>query len=182
MDVSTQILVRTEVPPLNLLHSIAAQINRIDSDQQLNRDVRDLEHLIHGQPEWQQERLVAWLFGAFAAVALALAVTGLYSAVSYTVAQRTGEFGIRMALGAQQTQLLALVYKSALLSIGCGIGAGVILTLALDKVIEHWVEGSSHDPAMLAGVTLLLALVGVVACAIPARRASTVDPMVALRD
>lgn len=182
MDVSTQILVRSEVSPLILLHSIATQINTINPDQQLNRNVRDLEHLIYSQPEWQQERLVAWLFGAFAALALALAATGLYSVVSYTVAQRTGEFGIRMALGAQRTHLLTLVYKSAFLSMSGGIGAGVILTLVLDKVIEHWVEGSSRNPAILAGVTLLLALVGVVACAIPARRAFTVDPIVALRD
>jgi len=182
MDVSTQILVRSEVPPLNLLHSIAAQINAIDPEQQLNRDVRDLEHLIYSQPEWQQERLVAWLFGAFAALALALAAAGLFSVVSYTVAQRTGEFGIRIALGAQRTHMLALVYKSALFSFGCGIGCGLVLTFALGKVLAHWSEGSSYDPAVLAGVTLLLALVGVGACAIPARRASSVDPMVALRD
>jgi ABC-type antimicrobial peptide transport system permease subunit len=144
--------------------------------------VRDLEHLIYSQPEWQQERLVAWLFGAFAALALAMAATGLYSVVSYTVALRTGEFGIRMALGARRTHLLALVYKSALLSVGSGIGVGLVLTLALGKVLAHWAEASSYDPSILAGVTLLLALVGAVACAIPARRASTVDPMVALRD
>ncbi len=182
MDVTTQVLVRSEVPPLRLLHSIATQINTIDPNQQLNRDVRDLEHLIYSQPEWQQERLVAWLFGAFAVLALSMAATGLYSVVSYTVAQRTGEFGIRMALGAQRTHLLTLVYKSALLSVGSGIGVGLVLTLALGKVLAHWAEASSYDPSILAAVTLLLALVGAVACAIPARRASTVDPMVALRD
>jgi len=180
--VSTQILVRSAVAPLSLLHSIATQINAIDPEQQLNRDVRDLEHLIYNQPEWQQERLVAWLFGAFAVLALALAAAGLYSVVSYTVAQRTGEFGIRMALGAQRRHLLTLVYKSAFLSLSCGIGIGIVLTLALNKVLERWVEGSSHDPAILTGVTLLLVGVGVVACALPARRASIVDPMVTLRD
>lgn len=181
MDVSTQILVRSEVPPLSLLHSIAAQINAIDRDQQLNRDVRDLEHLIYSQPEWQQERLVAWLFGAFAALALALAAAGLYSVVSYTVAQRTGEFGIRMALGAQRTHMLTLVYKSALLSFGCGICVGLVLTLALGKAFAHWSEGSSYDPITLAGVTLLLAVIGVLACATPAYRACVVDPVDALR-
>jgi predicted permease len=182
MDVVTQILVRSEAPPLSLLHSIAAQINTIDPDQQLNRNVRDLDHLVYSQPEWQQERLAAWLFGAFAALALALSAAGLYSVVSYTVAQRTREFGIRMALGAQRKHLLTLVYKSALLSLSCGIGVGIGLTLALNKVLDHWVEGSYRDPAILAGVTLLLALVGVLVCAMPAYRASIVDPMDALRD
>ncbi|MGB6689414.1 MAG: ABC transporter permease [Terracidiphilus sp.] len=182
MDVVTQVLVRSNVPPLSLLHTIARQIDTVDPDQQLNRDVRDLEQLIYGQPEWQQERLVAWLFGAFAVLGLALTAIGLYSVISYTVAQRTGEFGIRMALGAQRSHVLAIVYKSAMLSLSCGIGAGAILTLSLNKLLAHLAEGSSYDPKILAGVTSLLALVGLVACALPARRASRVDPIVALRD
>jgi hypothetical protein len=76
--------------------------------------VRDLDHWITSTPEWQQERLIAWHFGAFAALGLALAAVGLYSAV----AQRTGEFGIRMALGAQRSQVLSIVYKSAAVSLG----------------------------------------------------------------
>jgi putative ABC transport system permease protein len=182
MDVSTLVLVRSEVPPLTLLHTIAKQINTIDPEQPLNRNVRDLEHWITGQPEWQQERLVAWLFGAFAVLGLALAAVGLYSVVSYTVAQRRGEFGIRMALGAQRSHVLGMVYKSALLSLSCGIGAGVILVLMLSKIVAHWAEGSSRDPFMLLGVTLLLGVVAMVACAIPARRAVFIDPVAALRE
>jgi len=181
MDVTTQVLVRSEMPPLTLLHAIGKQINTIDPEQPLNRDVRDLEHLITSQPEWQQERLVAWLFGAFATLGLALAAVGLYSVVSYTVAQRTGEFGIRMALGAQRSHVFGIVYKSAGVSLVCGMGAGVILALALNKILAHWAEGSSRDPIILVSVTLLLGLVAIVACANPARRAAYVDPAVARR-
>jgi predicted permease len=182
MDVVTQILVRSEVPPLTLLHAIGKQINTIDPEQPINRDIRDLEQLIRSQPEWQQERLIAWLFGAFAALGLALAAVGLYSVVSYTVAQRTGEFGIRMALGAQRSHVFGIVYKSTGISLVCGIGTGVILALALNKVLAHWAEVSSRDPIILVSVTLLLGLVAIIACGIPARRAACVDPVVALRD
>jgi len=174
--------VRSEVPPLTLLHTIGAKINTIDPEQPLNRDVRDLEHLITSQPEWQEERLVAWLFGAFALLGLALAAVGLYSVVSYTVTQRNAEFGIRMALGAQRVQVLGMVYRSAAVSLSCGIAAGIVLTLALSKVVAHWTNGASGDPMILVGVTLLLALVAAVACAVPARRAFLMDPVAALRD
>jgi putative ABC transport system permease protein len=182
MDVGVLILVRTAVPPPPLLQSIVKKINSIDPEQPLHGNVRDLEHWITDQPEYQQERLIAWLFGAFAALGLALAAVGLYSVVSYTVALRTGEFGIRMALGAQRSHVLGIVYRSAAISLGSGIGAGLILALALNKILDHWAEGSSRDPLVLLGVTLLLGLVAIVACGIPARRAAYVDPVVALRD
>lgn len=173
---------RCDVPPLTLLHSIGKQIDTIDPERPLDRNVRDLDHWITGTPEWQQERLIAWLFGAFAALGLALATVGLYSVVSYTVAQRTGEFGIRMALGAQRSHVLGIVYKSAAVSLSCGLGVGVALALALNTILAHWAEGGSRDPLVLIGVTLLLGLVALVACAVPARRAACVDPAVALRD
>ena len=182
MDVVTQVLVRSEAPPLTLLHAIGRQNDGNNPEQPLSRDVRDLEHRISGQPEWQQERLVALLFAIFAALGLALAAVGLYSVVSYTVAARTGEFGIRVALGAQRRHVLGIVYKSAAVSLGCGVGAGVLLALGLNRILAHWAEGNSGDPSILLGVTLLLCLVAIVACAIPASRAAGVDPAVALRD
>lgn len=133
------------------------------------------------QPEWQQERLVAWLFGAFAILGLALAAVGLYSVVSYTVAQRTGEFGIRMALGAQRSHVLTVVYKSTLVSMSSGIAAGLLLSIGMNKVLSQWAEGGSRDPLVLAAVTLALVIVAAAACALPARRATLVDPMEALR-
>ena len=181
MGMYTQILVRSEVPPLTLLHAVRAKVNSIDHDQQTNGNVKDLEHWIMEQPEWARGRLVAWLFGAFAALALALAAVGLYSVVSYTVVQRTNEFGIRMALGAPRGHLLRIVFASTVTSVGAGIVAGLALSLALNKVMALWAEESSRDPLLLAASTLTLALVATVACSLPARRAAAVDPMKAIR-
>jgi predicted permease len=181
MRVFTQILIRSDVPPLSLLHAIGTQVNSIDPDQQVNGTVEDLDHWITDQQEFEQGQLVAWLFGAFALLALALAAVGLYSVVSYSVVQRTNEFGIRIALGAHRTHVLRIVFSSTGLSVGSGIVAGAVLALALNKVLARWAEGSSGDPLILLAVTVLLGVVAGLACSIPARRAVNVDPMTALR-
>ena len=181
MRVWTQILVRSETSPLKLLHAIGMQVNSVDPDQQINGQVQDLQHWITGQPEYEQEQLVAWLFGAFALLALALAAVGLYSVVSYSVAQRTNEFGIRIALGAQPGHVLKIAFKSAAASVGSGIVVGLLLTVVLNKVLARWAEGSSRDPMLLLAVTALLGIVAALACSAPARRALGVDPMTALR-
>lgn len=181
MGMYTQILVRSEVPPLTLLHAVSAKVNSIDRDQQTNADVRDLEHWITRLPEYARGQLVAWLFGAFAALALILAAVGLYSVVSYTVVQRTNEFGIRVALGAMKTDVLRLVFRSTAVSVGSGIVAGVILTFALNKVMANWAAESARDPLLLLGATFALALVATLACIAPAWRAAGVNPMTAIR-
>jgi ABC-type antimicrobial peptide transport system permease subunit len=157
------------------------QIASVNADQQVAGNPEDLEHWIMHEPEYQQGNLISWLFGSFAVLALALASVGLYSVVSYSVAQRTNEFGIRMALGAQRGHVLNIVFTAILASVGGGVVAGLVLALAMNKVVAHWAEGSSRDPLMLVGATLVLGAVAAVACAIPARRASRVDPMEALR-
>jgi ABC-type antimicrobial peptide transport system permease subunit len=109
---------------------------------------------------------------------------GLYSVVSYAVAQRTNEFGIRVALGAPRGHVLRIVFSSTLVSVGSGIAAGLVLSLALSSVMAHWSKAaqvSSRDPLPLAAATLTLMLVAAIACAIPARRAAEVDPMTAIR-
>jgi ABC-type antimicrobial peptide transport system permease subunit len=181
MPNGTQILVRTEVPPLSILNSVRGQIQSLDADQQTEGNVRNLEEWIAAEPAWAQQHLVAMLFGAFAALALSLAAIGLYSVVSYTVAQRTNEFGIRMALGAQRGDVLRMVFRSTSVSVGGGILAGILLSLAMKRVIVQWAQGSSISLVLLLGVTVLLAVVGAMACVLPARRASSIDPMQALR-
>jgi putative ABC transport system permease protein len=181
MRVWTQILVRSDVPPMTLLHAVGVQVNSVDPEQQVSSFVQDLEHWITGQPEYQQQQLVAWLFGAVALLAVALAAVGLYSVVSYSVAQRTNEFGIRVALGAQRTHVLRIVFASTATAVGSGIVAGIVLTIALNKILAQWAEGSSHDPLVLLAVTVLLSLVAAIACSGPARRALKIDPMTALR-
>jgi len=181
MPVWTQILVRTRVPPLTILRAVREQIHAVDPDQQASRNVRDLDGWITGQPEWQQGHLVATLFAGFAILALALAATGLYSVISYTVAQRTGEFGIRMALGAGRRDVLLMVFRSGATSVAGGVLAGVLLTITLNRVLARWIQDGSLDAMVLLGVILLLVATSGLSCFIPARRASSVDPVVALR-
>jgi predicted permease len=180
MSQGTQILVKSEVPPLSLVHAVRTQLKAVDPYQQIYTP-EDLDSWISDEPEWQREHLAAWIFGVFAGLALALAAVGLYSVVSYTVAQRTNEFGIRMALGAPRGHVLRIVFASTLTSVGSGILAGLALTLALNKILARWAEGNSRDPVILLAGTLLLGAVSAIACLIPARHASEVDPMTALR-
>jgi len=177
----TEILVRSEAPPLSLLHTIRAQLASVNPQQQTGGEVDDLEQWIRDDPEWQQGHLVTWIFGAFAVVALGLAAVGLYSVVSYSVTQRTNEFGIRMALGAQREHILRIVFASMLVSLGSGILAGLGLTLGMNRMLATWAEGSSRDPVILVSASLVLITVAGIACAVPARRASKVEPMSALR-
>jgi predicted permease len=179
----TQILVRSDVPPLTLLHAIQQKVNSVDHDQQTQANVQDLDQWIKDQPEWARGHLMSWLFAAFAGLALALAAVGLYSVVSYIVVQRTNEFGIRIALGAQRSHVLSIVFRSMTWSVGGGIATGILLTLALSKVMTHWTAGTtnSSDPSLLIGATLALSGVAVLACSLPARRAAGVDPMTDIR-
>jgi predicted permease len=176
----TQVLVRTRVQPLSLLHDIRAQLVQVDPEQQTMR-VRDLDTWITGQQEYAEQRLVATLFGIFSILALALAAVGLYSVVSYGVATRTNEFGIRMALGARAADVFRIVLSSTALNVGAGLAVGLVLSIALDKLATKWVSQSSRDPLILAGVTLLLVLAAAMAGLVPARRAAATDPMQALR-
>jgi len=181
MGEDMEILVRSQAPPLKLLHTVREQLSAINPDQQTASGVTDLETRISYEPEWQQEHLAAWIFGIFAWLALTLAEVGLHSVVSYTVAQRTNEFGIRMALGARRGDLLRIVFRSALGSLGAGIFAGVALSLALSQIIAKWAQGNPRDPDILVAGTILLSLVSGLACAIPASRAAKLDPTIALR-
>lgn len=180
MRMFTQILVRTRVAPLSLLRAARAEIVQIDREQQVMQ-VRDLEGWITNLQEYAQQRLIAMLFAIFSILALVLGAAGLYSVVSYGVATRTNEFGIRMALGAKARDIVRIVVSAMLVHVSAGLAAGLVLSILFDSIAARWVTESSRDPFLLGAVTVLLIAVAGLACLLPARRAASVDPMEALR-
>jgi putative ABC transport system permease protein len=129
-----------------------------------------------------QQRLTTTLLAVFAGVALLLAMIGIYGAVAYTVSQRTGEIGVRMALGAQASDVLRLVVRQGMSPVFVGLIVGLAAALMLGRLLTAQLyEVSAHNPALLGATTVLLAIVALLACIIPARRASHVNPIEALR-
>src|SRR5262249_49474255 len=129
-----------------------------------------------------QARFSAALMGLFAFISLALATVGIYGVISYSVVQRTQEMGIRIALGAQRSDILRLVLGEGMMLVGIGLGTGLAIALALIRVISSLLFGvSATDPVTFAAISGLLTGVAILACYIPARRATKVDPIVALR-
>jgi putative ABC transport system permease protein len=122
------------------------------------------------------------LIGAFAGTALLLAMAGIYGVMAYTVEQRTREFGVRMALGAQPTDVLGLVLRQGIITIGIGVAAGIFGAIALTRLMQSMLyHTSTTDPITFAGVAVLLTFVALLASYLPARRATRVDPVIALR-
>jgi predicted permease len=181
MGLEMDLLVRTHGAPLSILHAVRARVQTVDPDQEVDQYVPSLEELIGMQAEWQRGRLMAMLFGAFAVLALALATAGLYSVVSYSVARRTNEFGIRMALGAQRSEVLWTVLWSTSGAVGSGVLAGLLLSAGLNSSLLRWTDIGSRNPLLLLSAALILIVASLVAGLLPARRASTVDALKALR-
>jgi putative ABC transport system permease protein len=128
-------------------------------------------------------RLLTALFLTFACLGLILVSVGVFGVLSYAVSQRTHEIGIRMALGAEATDVRRMVMVAGLRWVGIGIGIGVLVSVALAKILQNRIWGiKSADALTLIAVSLLMIGVGLAACYFPARRATKVDPMVALRD
>jgi len=129
-----------------------------------------------------QAKLMMVLLGIFAGVALLLASIGIYGAVAYTVEQRTGEIGVRMALGAQTADVLRLVVRQGMAPVLLGLVIGIVAALALGRLLTTQLyEVSPHNPALLAITALTLGAVALLACFLPARRATFVNPIEALR-
>src|SRR5947207_2388014 len=129
-----------------------------------------------------QARLMTWLLGIFAGVALLLASIGIYGAAAYTVEQRTGEIGVRMALGAQTRDVLRLIINQGMRPVVVGLVIGIAAAFALGRLIASQLfEVSAHNPALLGGATVLLAAIALLACLLPARRAALVEPVQAMR-
>ena len=132
--------------------------------------------------QFNQQRLLARLTGLFSLLALVLASVGLYGVTAYNVTRRTGEIGIRMALGANRGNVVSMVLRGALSQIGLGLGIGIPLALLCGRALAHQLYGvSSFDPLVLGGAVLILCLCALVAGFLPARRAASVEPMEALR-
>ena len=129
-----------------------------------------------------QARLMMWLLGIFAGAALLLATVGIYGAVAYTVEQRTGEIGVRMALGAQMTDVLRLVVTQGMKPVIIGLAAGLLAALALGRLLTSQLyQISAHNPLVLTATVAILGAAALLACLLPARRAALVDPIQALR-
>jgi putative ABC transport system permease protein len=173
------LVARTASAPLALVAAVRAAIQAVDKDQPI--------YLVKTMDEWvaesvAQKRFSTLLLGLFAAVAMILAAVGLYSVMSYAVSQRTHEIGVRLALGAQRRDVIKLVVRQGLALTLIGVALGVAAALALTRVLQNLLYGvSATDLATFAAVVLLLAFVALLACWIPARRATKVDPLVALR-
>jgi putative ABC transport system permease protein len=172
--------VRTTGDPLSLVAAVRQAVWSVDPAQPVS-NVRTMEDILSG--EVTQRRITMTLLAAFAGLALLLASLGIYGVLSYAVAQRTQEIGIRMALGANRLEVLRLVMGDGLRLAGAGVAIGLGVSLALTQLMTRLLFGvTASDPRTLAGVTLLLLTVALVACYVPARRAARVDPMVALRN
>jgi putative ABC transport system permease protein len=173
------LLTRTEVEPLSLASAVRGQIAALNKDQAVF-NVRTMEEIV--TQSVAARRFSMLLLTVFAVVALALAIIGLYGVMSYSVAQRAREIGVRMALGAQSGNVLRMVIGQGMKLVLAGVSLGLAASVALSRTIENLLFGvSATDPGTFTAVALLLALVALLACWIPARRATRVDPMKALR-
>jgi putative ABC transport system permease protein len=171
--------VRSGADPLSLIEAVRSEVRVLDKDLPL-AEVKTLEAI--AATSVAGRRFTLWLVGFFALTAMAMAAIGIYSVLSYLVAQRTHEIGLRMALGAQLGDVLKLVMRQGMALVLSGLAAGIIAAFALTRLIKGLLfEVSATDPLAFAMAAALLALVALLACYIPARRAAKVDPMVALR-
>ena len=172
-------VLRTDGNPADLAPTVQRVVREIDPDQPIS-DVRTMNQVM---AEWvDRDRFNTLLLGIFAGLATLLAAVGIFGVMSYSVTLRTREIGLRMALGAQSGEVLRLILKQGLLLILIGITFGLAGALAVTRVMSGLLFGvGSTDPATFAAIVLLFALVSLVACYIPARRATRVDPLTALR-
>ena len=174
------ILVRTTQDPTLLLNSVREQMWAVDPGVAATL-TDSLENFLK-QFSYSGPRFSLILLGIFAGVGLVLVGLGVYSVTAYTVTRQTHEIGIRMALGAGRLDVLRLVMWMGLELVGLGVIAGLLASMETTRVIASQLWGvTTHDPATLTSVVIVLLAVGCAACYFPARRATRVDPMVALR-
>jgi predicted permease len=172
-------IIRTERDPLSLVSTIRQSIRALDSELPLV-DVMTMDEVV--AKTLVRPRTVARLLSAFALMALALAGVGVYGVMAYSVAQRTQEIGIRIALGASRSTLVRTIFQEVLIVAGIGLAIGLGGGFAVSRILEtQFTAVTTHDPVALAGVTTLLAVTALIASVVPAWRAASVDPLLALR-
>jgi predicted permease len=173
------VVVRSATKPEATARIVRAGLNKIDSGLPILQP-STLDEIV--TQSLGQQRLTMALLGVFAVIALLLAVVGIYGAVAYTVEQRTGEIGVRMALGAQTADVLGLVVRQGMIPVVLGLIIGLAGTFAAGRLLTAQLyQVSPHNPLVLGASAIVLALAALLACLIPARRAAQVDPIVALR-
>jgi putative ABC transport system permease protein len=178
-DSGMTLVVRSAGEPLGLVKAVREEVYRVDRNQPLAR-VRTMEDVV--SESVGPRRFSMELLSGFAALALFLAAIGIYGVIAYSVTQRTHEIGIRMALGARRGDVLRLVVGQGLKPVGMGVALGLIVAWPLTRLLSGLLfQVSATDPWTFAGIPLLLAGVALCACYLPARRASRVDPLTALR-
>lgn len=173
------IIVRTSVDPQSMITTVKRTVHSIDNGVAIT-DVHTINELVRSSLAAQ--RFMAVLFGVFAALALALASIGIYGVISYSVTQRTHEIGIRLALGALPRNVLAWVIRQGMTLALLGVAGGIIVAVFAVRLLRNSLYGvNATDPVTFVAVSVILAAVALLACYLPARRATKVDPMVALR-
>jgi predicted permease len=173
------IVIRSTVEPNSLAASVRQAVNEVDKTVPV-ADIETMDRIV--TESVMQPRFNMVLLGLFSAIALVLSAAGIYGVTSYTVTQRTHELGIRLALGAQLGDVLRLILKQGLIVIFIGVAIGLGAAFVLTRLLKTLVFGvSTTDPLTFVGITVLLSLVALIACYVPARRATKVDPLVALR-
>ena len=180
-----QFFVRTQGDPLSILHAIRTAVASVASGQQIStgsfNGTFTLNEAIARDEQYSRQRLFSILFGVFSAMALALALAGIFSVVAYSVAQRTTEFGVRLALGAPRAHVLWVAARIAFVSAAAGIVIGLTLDSFLGAVLAHWMQNAFAAGSLFAAAALL-ALSALLACLLPARHAIGVPPAEALRN
>ncbi|HMD33659.1 MAG TPA: FtsX-like permease family protein, partial [Vicinamibacterales bacterium] len=176
---SMAVVVRTGLDPTTIVPQVRAAVKSIDPEQPI-AEVRTMDQWI--ARSLQSRSAPTMLLTVFGVVALVLSAIGIYGVLAFGVAQRAREFGIRNALGADRGSILSLVIKEGLRTAGIGVAIGIAAAFGLTRFLQSMLFGVTlHDPAIFGAVCVLLLAVAAAACYVPARRATTVDPMVALR-
>jgi putative ABC transport system permease protein len=173
------IVVKTATAPWAYSNAVQTALLRAEPDRAISR-IRTMDDVVSGSVGSRRFPMI--LLGVFSVIALTLASIGIAGVVSYSVAQRTHEIGIRMALGARPTDVLRLIVGQSGIWVLAGLGIGALGAIGVTRVLSGLLYGvKPGDPLILCAVSLLLGVVGFAACYFPARRAMAVDPMIALR-